>query len=131
MIKIWNCSSIWPGKVNFIDSNNVILGYNLSSSCCENAFWRITLTADGSTESIHEGSENSQFELVLEEYNFDPDFYAMIDPEADNGHAVFKLNSLAWRTDEPDLYLHLENHQNGYYSHGFTFRGNKIISEYI
>lgn len=25
----------WPNKVNFIDSNNCVLGYSMSQDCCE------------------------------------------------------------------------------------------------
>jgi hypothetical protein len=40
--RIWNLTETFPGKVNFIDSNNVILGYDLGQSCCEHAFWTIS-----------------------------------------------------------------------------------------
>jgi hypothetical protein len=132
MIKIWNCSSIWPTKVNFIDSENVILGYDLISSCCENAFWTINTNADGSGKEIYRGDERVSAEYELEGYHFDPEFY-LNEPDGDNGIAIFRLKHQgAWQADpEPDLFVRLENHQNGYYSHGFTFRGNTTITGYL
>ena len=30
-------------KINFIDENNVFVGYDLGQNCCENASWFISL----------------------------------------------------------------------------------------
>lgn len=130
-IHIWNCSSIWPNKVNFIDTNNVILGYDLDQSCCETAFWAISDRKDGS-RPIHHGDGRSSFEAELDGYCFDPDFCeresAGEDGE-DGGAAVFKLTFAKYGASRPDLFLRLENQHNGYYCHGFTFRGAVIIND--
>lgn len=34
-------NSNWDSKVNFVDENNVVLGYDLSQDCCEHADWFI------------------------------------------------------------------------------------------
>jgi hypothetical protein len=130
--RIWNCSSIWPGKVNFIDSDNVILGYDLTSSCCEHAFWTINTNADGSGEELYRGDEEGNGEYVLEGYAFDPEFFMQESPDGESGIAIFRL--VHWcgsGRERKDLYIRLENHQNGYYSHGFTFRGAKTIEGYL
>ena len=31
----------WGRKVNFVDENNVVLGYDMSQDCCERAGWFI------------------------------------------------------------------------------------------
>ncbi len=41
--------------------------------------------------------------------------------------AIFKLVHRAYREEKPNLYVRLENHHNGYYGHGFTFRGAEVI----
>lgn len=136
MLKIWNCSSIWPNKVNFIDSNNVILGYDLEQSCCEHAFWYITTTLNerldgGGDQPIRQGSNESSFEFELEDYVFDPTFFTKFSLDGESGHAIFKLVRQYSCNEVEPLYLHLENHQNGYYSHGFVFRADKSISGYL
>ena len=129
-VKIWNCSSIWPNKVNFIDSENVILGYDLGSCCCEHAFWTITTNADGTGDKLYQGDEDNEAEYELEDYRFDPDFFLQDSPDGENGIAIFRLEHCVMK-NKKDLYIRLENHQNGYYSHGFTFRGAKTIEGYL
>tara|TARA_R110000772_G_scaffold143235_1_gene252731 strand:- start:8918 stop:9319 length:402 start_codon:yes stop_codon:yes gene_type:complete len=126
--RIWNLTKAFPGKVNFIDDNNVILGYDLESSCCENAFWTISESPDGSNP-IHEGDGEAEKEIELDGYNFDPEFCEQVDNEVKERYsATFKLVSRSWGEPKlPDLFLRLENHHNGYYSHGFTFRSAVVI----
>lgn len=125
--RIWNLTETFPGKVNFIDSNNVILGYDLGQSCCEHAFWTISEKPDGS-DPIHKGDDEAAQEIELDGYCFDPEFFERADEDASENYvARFRLKG--W--SKPDLYVRLENHQNGYYSHGFTFRGAVIIEDSI
>lgn len=123
--KIWNCAPPFDSKVNFVDSNNVILGYDMGQYCCENAFWTISESKDG-LNPIHTGLTNVPQEIELDGYIFDKDFLEM----QENGNsdmddyqdtAIFKL--ISCDKNKPDLYIKLENHHNGYYSHGFIFRG--------
>ncbi len=128
MTRIWNCTDTFPDKVNFIDINNVILGYDLRQSCCEHAFWTVSKSKDGA-DPIHEGDNDKPGEIQIEGYAFDPDFHEMADND-DREHyvAIFKLVDCEW-DGKPDLYVRIENHHNGYYSHGFTFRGNVVIND--
>lgn len=57
--RIWNYTETFPDKVNFIDDNNVILGYSLGQDCCENAFWTISETKNGSVEVTIEKARRS------------------------------------------------------------------------
>lgn len=132
---IWHMVPTFPSKVNFIDSNNVLLGYDLHQCCCENAFWTVSESLDGSNP-LHQGdnsSDNPQ-EISLEHYVFDPDFYQLHEDEGREEYvAIFRLVGLPrWRngarvSERPDLYVRLVNHHNGYYSHGFTFSGHNAI----
>ena len=127
--RIWNLTDTFLGKVNFIDSNNVILGYDLGQNCCEHAFWTISETPDGKNP-IHEGSNDVAKEIELEGYCFDPNYYQRHDDDSSEEYvATFKLvgRQRDKQPELPDLFLRLENHHNGYYSHGFTFRGAVII----
>jgi len=126
--RIWNLTETFPGKVNFIDSNNVILGYDLGQNCCEHAFWTISETPDGKNP-IHEGDNAAVKEIELDGYCFDPNYCQRHDDEGGEEYvATFKLVGDQWDKPKlPDLFLRLENHHNGYYSHGFVFRGNSII----
>lgn len=127
-MKIFKDQEEWYEKVNFVDKNNVLVGYDMGQSCCEHADWFI------SEEIIIEGIEDyvgKEFEL--EEYVFDkgymnsPDLvkdedgYSELD---EGGIVVFKLIA----DSKPDLYLHIFNSHNGYYSHGFEFKdGDKVL----
>ena len=42
MLKVFDCVDPWPTKVNFVDSNNVMLGYDMEQNCCEVATWCFT-----------------------------------------------------------------------------------------
>ena len=129
---IWNLTDAFPCKVNFIDSNNVILGYDLEQNCCEHAFWTISETPDGKNP-IHEGDGSTGKEIELKGYCFDPNYCQRHDDAEDGDYtATFKLVGNQWaKTKLPDLFLRLENHHNGYYSHGFTFRGAVIIEDML
>jgi hypothetical protein len=131
---IWHMTATFPSKVNFIDSNNVLLGYDLHQCCCENAFWTVSESLDGS-DPLHSGDNSSDpQEISLERYVFDPDFYQLHEDEGREEYvAIFRLVGLSnWHhglrlADSPDLYVRLGNHHNGYYSHGFTFSGPNAV----
>lgn len=133
MLKIWHLSSIWPNKVNFIDDQNTILGYDLASCCCEHAFWYITEDAAGYGQRLYEGDESTRpFEIELNGFRFDNEYFDETDEDGENGHVVFRLVSKSLANADQVLFIHLKNHQNGYYSHGFSFASeDKVISKYI
>ena len=127
--RIWNDTKLFPNKVNFIDNNNVILGYDLFQNCCEHAFWTISENKDGS-DPIYESGKCEREEIELDGYAFDTDFYERDDDESREQYvAIFGLVGSVYRDDLPDLYIRLENHHNGYYSHGFTFSGKNAVDD--
>jgi len=99
-------------RVNFVDINNVFVGYGLEQDCCENAGYFIN---EKELDNIPENHslENS----VLKEYVFDTKYFKeVLDVSKHDGSMVrFKLIAL----NHPDLFLHLYNYHNGYYGHGF------------
>lgn len=131
-IVVFNKTKNFPNKVNFVDTNNVFIGYDLDQICCETAFWAISETKDG-LNPIFKGEENIGEEIVINDYVFDPYFIESCKGE-DNGDfeiayaVIFRL--VGWK-GKPDLYLRLENKHNGYYSHGFSFKGYDVIENEI
>lgn len=127
-MKILDDNKVWGSKVNFVDENNIVLGYDLSQKCCERAGWFI---ADEVTLDYkeHEGKRPT-----LDGWNFDAEYYKRLDgcePEEDGKWreiAVFRITN-----GDAEKFIHLFNSHNGYYSHGFELEvgGTKIKDEYL
>lgn len=114
----------WACKTNFVDKNNVVVGFDSSQSCCE--YFGYLITAFIPTSTSEEAEENRP--EVLEPYVFDTAFvHNDAVPDSDGGGSVtFKL----WAIGQPDLYLTLFNHHNGYYGHGFDMAiGDKVLHD--
>jgi hypothetical protein len=119
MIKVFKKESDWGGKVNFVDQNNNLVGYDTADDCCAHGFYFIApdIVTTGSDE--YDGKPDPD----LSDYEFDTKFfhdqredfnYHGSENSPDNA-VVFRMISLR----KPDLYLHLYNSHNGYYSKGF------------
>ena len=110
-------------KVNFVDKNNVLVGYDMGQSCCEHADWFIS---EKKENRIRDDNYNSIKRLIpnIEKFVFDTKFFEQVDsPDLDDGGMVrFRL-----KYDRKELFLHLFNNHNGYYSHGFEFRINDVV----
>ena len=114
-------------RLNIIDENNVLVGYDFDTHCCEKLEYYFSVAEpdeDGVQYKIIEDSFDH------EGYVFDPTYFSEYWSEPDDGHrdrrAVFKLV----KPNKPTVYLTLRNYQNGYYSHGFEmFRGTVKIKE--
>lgn len=109
-------------KTNFVDENNVFVGFDNEQNCCENFGYMVTRTPPVKIEEFVE-------DILLDDYNFDPDFIQeSVLPEGDldaGGSVMFKLVN---RKNKSDIaYLTLYNEQNGYYSHGFEFGNGAVI----
>ena len=108
-------------SINFVDENNVLVGFDNDAECCETFGYEITF-ADGS---------DIEFELKYEDdflgqYVFDPDFISTVKC-AEDGDCGGSIRFRLIAPDKPDLFLKLYNYHSGYYSHGFTMRvGDKI-----
>ena len=112
------------GKINFVDDNNVFVGYDMQQDCCENADWFIS---DKEESDVYDSNYNriEQRDYDIERYNFDKDYFEEIScPQLDEGGMVrFKLVS----NDGLPLYRHLYNSHNGYYGHGFTMSIGGVV----
>jgi hypothetical protein len=120
------------GKVNFVDKNNVLVGYDMCGQCCEFFGWYISDSiskckldvVESILEKVPENIESYIFDRYFRlKWDFDPDS----DSDTWGYCVVFKLN------DEEgllhSLYLYLFNVQNGYYDHGFSMSVYEQITE--
>ena len=113
-------------KINFVDVNNVVVGYDTESFFCEDFGWFIRKEIDIKMQ------QESEKISELESYSFNPKFFEKHEFEPEDslddggGIIIFQLVS----ENKPDIYLHLYNIQNGYYSHGFEMKaGEKVVIE--
>ena len=102
-------------KINFVDENNVFLGYDMEQDCCEKADWFI------SDKQERVPMERDCDDPDLDGYNFDINFFIEVTAsELDAGSMViFRITNGA-----NEKFIHIYNSHNGYYSHGFYFYPN-------
>jgi len=114
--------SSWSEKVNFVDDNDVFVGYDMGQCCCEYAGWYI---AESVTPYDYNSDLSSATPPDVESYVFDKDYFEHV-AEGDldsGGMVVFKLIA----DNKPDLFLHIFNSHNGYYGHGFQVKHSGVI----
>jgi len=111
-------------KINFVDENNVFVGYDMHQDCCEYAGWFV------SNEKPKAIAETPDFDF--DGFVFDVGFMednvlgvSVVDVLGvsvvdEGGSVLFRLV----REDNSEAFLCLFNCQNGYYSHGFTVKIN-------
>lgn len=116
------------GKINFVDENNVFLGYDMNQCCCEQADWFIADTPQ-ELEELPEPLPEMNREGIpnLEGFVFDPAFFRGDDDrEFYNGSsrslAIFRI--VKEKGEKAEKFIHLLNAHNGYYGHGFEFTNN-------
>lgn len=122
----------WISKVNFVDDNNVVLGYDMGQCCCEHADWFI---ADKIADRIPDRDKaHDTVPIDMPGWNFDPAFFKKIErilSESgdynlldDGGMVVFRIVN-----GDQEKFVHLFNVQNGYYGHGFTFKIGEVVAQ--
>ena len=131
-MRIFDREQPWPDKVNFVDENNVCLGYELNQSCCENAGWALVATERWLTDDEMCTEFKESRSRVLEGYIFDKDYfdkdYIMRTDASDcnsdenyGGGGAVRFRLVDAEGAQKPIYLILWNRHNGYYGHGFTF----------
>ena len=114
-MKILHEQEPWPSKVNFVDENEVHLGFDTQDDCCANGGWFLS---DKKDEWLEETFKEESMDLPG--WTFDPSYFA--NPEFkreydDGGTAQFRIVKGA-----EEKFITLYNHHNGYYSKGFEFK---------
>lgn len=133
-MRIFENEETWGGKINFVDINDVLVGFDAFQSCCESFGHYFSLTGEKEAKSIEAPSN-------LEALVFDTEFFQEHSEEGwmeGGGEAVFRLvaphiarvrGDRETREMEREMqrtgghavvFLHLYNHHNGYYAHGFS-----------
>jgi len=115
------------GKTNFVDENDVLVGFDSWQSCCERfGFFfssNVPTTMPGyEPEGLAENRPDD-----LEDYSFDPNFFKAGGGDSqwdEGGMATFKVLN-----GSQELYLTLYNSHNGYYSHGFDVTVGGVITK--
>jgi len=98
------------GKVNFVDDNNVLVGFDYLQDCCESFGWSLNRTFPTQCAEGANGIEPDGFQ-------FDRQYCKTEVPGVDvedGGAVVFRLTK-----GEDEIFLMLWNSHNGYYGHGF------------
>jgi hypothetical protein len=112
------------GKINFVDDNNVFVGYDMNENCCEKFGYMLNKKIPTNMNIFESDLEESD----LEEFNFANKFIRDLPhPEyyEEGGAKCFRLEK-----NNEEAYLTIYNYHNGYYSHGFEFSyDGKIIEE--
>jgi hypothetical protein len=100
-------------KVNFVDENGAVVGYDTEQQCCEMCWYEFI------------GVE----EADLDPYVFDLSHFCDVSPEDDP-----ECNSVEFALHIPGnksagmAYLRLHNSHNGYYAHGFDVSvGGQVV----
>lgn len=113
------------GKINFVDKNNVFVGFDYSSNCCEHFGYYIGTEIPKTDIELFDLANFMQYDVDYTDYIFDTSFYDAINiPDSDTGTAIFKLVPES-NHNKKILYLVLFNSHNGYYSHGFECKVNE------
>lgn len=152
-MKIFIKTGVAWDKINFVDEDNRVIGWDAEQICCEAHSARLTakmptlkvnpqgsIVDDPDDMSEEELKRHLNLETVyratkwvevtnvtmtlnrlenatldLPSYRIDPEFFKRI------GEAVvFRLVGQSRCGDTDELFVVLENHHNGYYSHGFS-----------
>jgi len=122
-MKLITCNKEWCENINFVDKNDLILGYDLERDCCEVPGWFIAAEVSQVTIPVPD--------MVLpddiDDYVFDPEFFQRIDDDLEENHvAVFRIVTALG----DERFLHLFNCHNGYHAHWFTFKkGDETIQQ--
>lgn len=110
-------------KVNFVDENNVFVGYSLSRGCCEQADWFVSSGIHNTQPSaivvdpIEAAAKGVPYKpKELRGYVFDTSFFKEVDGgDFDGGGmAIFRVTN-----GHDEQFVHIFNSHNGYYGHGF------------
>lgn len=108
----------WREKRNFVDENNVVVGWDYEGQCCERYGYFFDERKHDRMPDYDTTDPRDPLPDDLTPYRFDPAFFEETSEGVSDAGAmaIFRLTA----PNKPDLFLHLYNSHNGYYSHGFT-----------
>jgi hypothetical protein len=120
-MKILNHEEPWKSKVNFVDENEVHLGYDLNDDCCAHGGWFI----NESPEFWPKGEYGSEWPKEPSPYpdlpgwTFDTAYFK--DRTLPFGYAEGTAIQFRIVNGDKEQFITLYNCHNGYYGKGFEF----------
>jgi len=121
-MRVFYSNSGYSDKVNFVDENNVLVGYSNTDDCCAHGGWFI---ADDKDAWLHETFKEEVMDLPG--FVFDKNYAERkLEGEYAEGGAIqFKLIN-----GDKEKFLTLYNFHNGYYARGFEISvGGQVEKE--
>lgn len=107
------------GKINFVDEQNVVVGFSNERSCCERFGWG--LSDPGAPALPAEEPDGRDFPGWM----FDPTYFKKgVPANYDGWYVIFRLVN-----GDQERFLSLYNHHNGYYSHGFEMSVGGVVAQ--
>lgn len=115
--------TIWSTKVNFVDDNNVLIGYDFCGQCSEEFGWYISDRVTDSKEGcvFSDNIDVNAINESLKDWSFDTGFFQELNGNNANDFNDDKRVAFRLVNEDNELFLHLYNIHNGYYGHGFDF----------
>ena len=118
------------GKVNFVDDNNVFVGFDYEKHCCENFGWCLTREFPEKLQEGENGIDPAGFQFdtayfeqrfPMTDWEVSSETILKNESERDlyeyGGAAIFRLTK-----DKEEIFLLLWNDHNGFYAHGFEMK---------
>ena len=115
-------------STNFIDENDVYVGFDTYQNCCEHAGWFISDKREAYVDGYC--SSNLKLRTVEGIRGFDVNGYMLdtAEPEDIESNDIYDGTQLEFRLTKEgskDLFLNIFNAQNGYYSHDVFIRAGE------
>ena len=115
-------------KINFVDTKDVLVGFDNGQDCCENFGYCLSLkipTCDCNGDYGDFTPDN--LDLLI----FDKEWFKQLSKDEDgDGGGLITFKLINPNDTEDIVYLSLYNHHNGYYSHGFEVSvGGEIVKD--
>lgn len=124
-MRIIDGAGAWGARINFVDENNVVVGFDNIRDCCEDFGYYLTKEKPAGVRPADELEG-----LDFPGFNFDTSFTPAVDllPSSDcvGGSLTFRLVN----AEGEELFLTLYNYHNGYYCHGWELKnGDATVAE--
>lgn len=110
-MRVFYTNDSYYSKVNFVDENNVLVGYSNEDDCCAHGGWFISDNKDAWLQDTFKEEA-----MDLPGWNFDKNFVDQkLEGKYPEGGAIqFRLTN-----GDKEKFLTLYNFHNGYYARGF------------
>jgi len=108
----------WSQRWNFVDDNNVILGYCAEPDCCEHFGFKIIL---GGVEVASDKTDIEETNAVIDGFEFDPSFADVVKSIEEYSDQCAGVAEFRATRGDAEIRIRLFNYHNGYYGHGFEF----------